>query len=189
MKNIALFASGEGTNAQNIIDYFKLSDTVKVKLVVSNNPSANVLSRAKKEDVDSVIINRNTFYESDQIITTLNVAHIDLIVLAGFLWKIPESLIKAFPNKIINIHPALLPKYGGKGMYGIKVHDAVVAAKEKQSGITIHYVNEQYDEGKIISQHVCVIEKFDTVEDVAKKIHELEKEFFPSEIEKIVLSF
>ena len=188
MKNIAIFASGEGTNAQNIIDYFKLSDKVKVKLVVSNKPSANVLKRAKNAGIDTLIIDRNMFYETDKTIEALKTANIDLIVLAGFLWMIPESLIKAFPNKIINIHPALLPKFGGKGMYGMYVHKAVVAAKEKQSGISIHYVNEQYDEGKIIAQHACLITESDTSEEVAKKIHELEKEFFPSTIEKILLS-
>ncbi len=189
MKNIAIFASGEGTNAQNIIDYFKLSDKVNIKLVVSNKPTANVLNRAKNEGVDTLIIDRKMFYERDITIEALRLANIDLIVLAGFLWMIPESLIKAFPNKIINIHPALLPKFGGKGMYGMKVHEAVVAANEKQSGITIHYVNEQYDEGKIISQHVCLITESDTSEEVAKKIHNLEKEYFPSTIEKILHSF
>ena len=189
MKNIAIFASGEGTNAQNIIDYFKSSTQIKIALVVSNKPSANVLKRAKQDDVATLIINRESFYESDETINTLKSANIDLIVLAGFLWMIPESLIKAFPNKIINIHPALLPKFGGEGMYGMHVHNAVVEAKEKESGISIHYVNEYYDEGKIISQHTCILSSMDTPEMVAKKIHQLESEFFPKAIEKLINSF
>lgn len=189
MKNIAIFASGEGTNAQNIIDYFKSSATIKVALVVSNNPSANVLKRAKEEGVPVLILDRKNFYGSDQIINQLKSANIDLIVLAGFLWKLPANLIDAFPNKIINIHPALLPKFGGQGMYGMHVHKAVVEAKEKESGISIHFVNEQYDEGKIISQHTCPLSVADTPEIVAKKIHQLEKEFFPRAIEKVITSF
>lgn len=186
MKNIALFASGEGTNAQNIIDYFKSSATIKVALVVSNKPSANVLKRAKQEGVDTLIIEREAFFESDQIIQQLNSANIDLIVLAGFLWKLPENLIAAFPNKIINIHPALLPKFGGQGMYGMHVHKAVVEAKEKESGISIHFVNAHYDEGEIISQHTCALSTTDTPEMVAKKIHALEKEYFPRAIENVI---
>jgi phosphoribosylglycinamide formyltransferase 1 len=186
MKNIAIFASGEGTNAQNIMDHFKSSTTIKVVLVVSNKPFANVLNRAKREGVDTLIIDRKGFYESDQVIDCLISVNIDLIVLAGFLWMIPESLIKAFPNKIVNIHPALLPKFGGKGMFGMHVHKAVVEAKEEVSGISIHYVNEQYDEGEIISQHSCALDVLDTPEIVAQKIHQLEKEFFPKAIEKIL---
>lgn len=189
MKNIAIFASGEGTNAQNIIDYFKSSTTVKVALVVSNKSSANVLKRAKQEEIPILILERTVFYESPQIINQLKSAHIDLIVLGGFLWMIPENLIHAFPNKIINIHPALLPKFGGKGMYGMRVHRAVVEARENESGISIHFVNEQYDEGKIISQHICSLSASDTPEIVAKKIHQLEKEFFPKAIEKAITSF
>jgi phosphoribosylglycinamide formyltransferase-1 len=128
MKNIAIFASGEGTNAQNIIDYFKKSDVAKVALVVSNNPKANVLNRALHEGVPTAIVERNAFYESDALIYLLKSNAIDLIVLAGFLWKIPSNLIQAFPNKIVNIHPSLLPKFGGKGMYGMNVHKAVVSA-------------------------------------------------------------
>ncbi len=186
MKNIAIFASGEGSNAQNIIDHFRSSTTIKVALVVSNKASANVLNRANQERIPELIIQREEFYGSEKIIDRLRSAKIDLIVLAGFLWMIPQNLIHAFPNKIINIHPALLPKFGGKGMYGMHVHEAVVKAKEKESGISIHYVNEHYDEGKIISQHACPLSITDTPEMVAKKIHHLEKEFFPSAIEKAI---
>ncbi len=185
-KNIAIFASGEGTNAQNIIDHFKSSDRVNIALVVSNKPSANVLNRAKNAGVPSLLITRNAFYESEETINNLKSANIDFIVLAGFLWMIPESLIKAFPNKIINIHPALLPKFGGKGMYGMNVHRAVVEAKEKETGISVHFVNEQYDEGEIISQHKCVVEPDDTAEVIAEKIHQLEQAFFPKVIEKLL---
>jgi phosphoribosylglycinamide formyltransferase-1 len=183
MKNIAVFASGEGSNTQNIIDYFNSSDYgIKVVLVISNNSKANVLNRAKEAGIPSLILDRNTFYDRHQLIELLKSANIDLIVLAGFLWKVPENLIKSFPNKIINIHPALLPKFGGKGMYGMHVHHAVVQAKEKQSGISIHYVNENYDEGQLISQHRCTVSLSDTAETVANKIHKLEIEFFPKAI-------
>ncbi len=188
MKNIAIFASGEGTNAQNIIDYFQTSDKLKVALVVSNKATANVLNRAKKAMIPTLIISRADFYESDRTIQALKATHIDFIVLAGFLWMIPPNLIHAFPNKMINIHPALLPKYGGKGMYGMNVHTAVVNAGETESGISIHYVNENYDEGEIIEQHRCSISKGDTAETLAEKIHELEYEFFPKAIEKALLA-
>lgn len=188
MKHIAIFASGEGTNAQNIIDHFKSSTTIKVALVVCNKPSANVLNRARHEGIETLILDRETFFESDKIVQQLSSANIDLIVLAGFLWKIPENLIHAFPNKIINIHPALLPKFGGQGMYGMHVHKAVVDAKEKESGISIHFVDPHYDEGQLISQHACPILITDTPEMVAKKIHQLEKEFFPKVIEKVITS-
>jgi phosphoribosylglycinamide formyltransferase-1 len=187
MKNVAIFASGEGTNAQNIIDYFSTSDTIKVALVVSNKSTANVLNRAKKANIPTLVISRADFFESDTTIRALQTAHIDFIVLAGFLWMIPENLVRAFPKKMINIHPALLPKYGGKGMYGTHVHKAVVDNKENESGISIHFVNEQYDEGEMISQHRCNILPTDTPETVASKIHALEQEFFPKAIEKILL--
>jgi phosphoribosylglycinamide formyltransferase 1 len=187
-KNIAIFASGEGTNAQRIIDYFKSSDKITVALVVSNKSTAPVLKRAENAKIPTLILSKETFYQSDQIVEELRSAKIDLIVLAGFLWMIPENLVKAFTNKIVNIHPALLPKFGGKGMFGMNVHKAVVSAKEKQSGISIHYVNEHYDEGKIISQHSCEINENDTPETVAEKIRKLEHEFFPRIIEKILLN-
>lgn len=186
MKNVAIFASGEGTNAQNIIDHFKSSRTIKIALVVSNKPTANVLNRAKEANIPTLVMSRTDFFESDAIIQVLQTAHIDFIVLAGFLWMIPENLVRAFPKKIINIHPALLPKYGGKGMYGMHVHKAVVDNKEKESGISIHFVNEHYDEGEIISQHHCLVTAADTPETVAEKIHALEQEFFPKVIEKVL---
>ena len=186
MINIAIFASGEGTNAQNIINYFFGSEKIRIGLVVSNKSTANVLNRATAKGVPTLIIDRNSFYNSTQTIDQLKSANIDLIVLAGFLWLIPESLVKAFPNKIINIHPALLPKFGGKGMYGMKVHEAVIESKVKESGISIHFVNEKYDEGKVISQHKCKVDENDTPETLAHKIHQLEYEFFPAAIEKVM---
>lgn len=186
-KNIAIFASGEGTNAQNIIDHFKSFDNIHIAIVISNKPQANVLNRAKAMGVPTLIIDKNVFYESDAVVQQLKNLNINLIVLAGFLWMIPESLVKAFPNKIINIHPALLPKYGGKGMYGMNVHKAVIEAKEKESGISIHFVNEKYDEGEIIEQHKCSLTENDTAETLAKKIHQLEFDFFPKAIEKILV--
>jgi phosphoribosylglycinamide formyltransferase-1 len=187
MKNVAIFASGEGTNAQNIIDYFRTSDKVKIVLVVTNKPTANVLNRAKKANIPTLVISRADFYESDNTIKALQAAHIDFIILAGFLWMIPENLVRTFPKKMINIHPALLPKFGGKGMYGMHVHKAVVDQKETESGISIHFVNEHYDKGEIISQHRCSLSAMDTPETVAEKIHALEQEFFPKVIEKVVL--
>lgn len=185
-KNIAIFASGEGTNAQCIIDYFKSSDKISVALVVSNKSTANVLKRAEIAKVPTLLIDKPDFYESEAVINKLKAAKIDLIILAGFLWMIPDSLIKAFSHKIINIHPALLPKFGGKGMYGMNVHKAVIESKEKQSGISVHYVNEHYDEGEIISQHSCDVSENDTPEILAQKIRKLEHEFFPKVIEKML---
>ena len=186
MKNIAIFASGEGTNAQHIIDYFKNSTAIKVSLVVSNKSTANVLNRAKESNIPALIITKEDFYESDKTIEQLTHYTIDVLILAGFLWMIPESLIKAFPDKIINIHPALLPKFGGKGMYGMNVHKAVIDSKEKESGITIHYVNEKYDEGKLIFQHTCVVCENETPESLAQKIQRMEHVFFPREIERLM---
>ncbi len=186
MKNIAIFASGEGTNAQNIIDYFKNSTTIKIKVVVSNNPQANVLNRAKKEGIPTLLINRDAFYKSNKVIEQLQELKTDWIILAGFLWLIPENLLAGFSGKIINIHPALLPRFGGKGMYGMKVHEAVIEAKEKESGITIHYVNKEYDKGEIIAQHRCTVNSSDTAQTLSTKIHELEQEFFPKAIEQVI---
>ena len=185
MKNIALFASGNGTNVQRIAEYFADSNEICVKLVVCNKATAYVLERANKLQIESLLIDKDTFYHSDKIVEKLRNLEIDLIVLAGFLWLIPENLIQAFPQKIINIHPALLPKYGGKGMYGMHVHEAVVANKEAYSGISIHYVNQNYDEGDIIFQEKCAISSEDTAEDVAKKVHELEYVHYP----KIIKDF
>lgn len=188
MKNIAIFASGEGTNAQNIINYFKNDAEIKVALVVCNKPKANALKRAKESAIPTLLINRNNFIESDEAVDVLKNAKIDLIVLAGFLWLVPSNLIKAFPNKIINIHPALLPKFGGKGMYGMKVHEAVIASQEKESGISIHYVNENYDEGELIAQYKCKLTNTDSADTLALKIHELEQQFFPVIIKQLLKS-
>ncbi|MFL5764451.1 MAG: phosphoribosylglycinamide formyltransferase [Bacteroidia bacterium] len=185
-KKIAIFASGEGTNAQSIIDHFRNSAGIKIVLIVSNRPEAKVLDRAKKEGIPALVIDRKMFYESDSVVSHLQNAGIDLVVLAGFLWMIPGNLVKAFPDRIVNIHPALLPKFGGKGMYGMNVHKAVVAAGEKESGISIHFVNEQYDEGKIISQHCCPVDVNDSPEQLARKIQQLEHTFFPKVIEKLL---
>lgn len=187
MKQIAIFASGEGTNAQRVIDYFRGSE-VKVALIICNNPTANVLKRAERNGIPSVLIDKEMFNKGDSILKKIQDAKIDLIVLAGFLWKIPENILRAFPDKIINIHPALLPKFGGKGMYGQNVHKAVIAAGEKESGITIHYVNEHYDEGKIILQKKCDVSKDDTPEILAQKVLQLEHEWYPKAIEQILKS-
>jgi phosphoribosylglycinamide formyltransferase 1 len=157
-KNIAIFASGGGSNALKIIEHFVLSSKGKVALIVCNKSNAGVLKIAEQFDIQTLIINRTDFYESENIKETLEAREIDFIVLAGFLWLMPAYLVKAFPNKIVNIHPALLPKYGGKGMFGHHVHEAVKAANETQSGMTIHYVNEHYDEGNVIFQATCSLE-------------------------------
>jgi len=186
MKRIAIFASGSGTNAENIIKYFNNHKTISVDLVLSNNKKAKVLERANRLGVSSITFDKNDFIFSDKVLNLLK-EKADFIVLAGFLWKIPTSIINAFPNKILNIHPALLPKYGGKGMYGMHVHNAVVKNNEKESGITIHFVNENYDEGGIIFQKRFEVLSTDTAENVAEKIHELEYRYFPEIIEKVLL--
>ena len=186
MKKILIFASGSGTNAQNIIEYFNKSVENKVSLVFSNKKDAKVLDRAKKLGVDTVVFTREDLYQKNKVIEMLENERPDLIVLAGFLWLIPPSIIKKFPNKIVNIHPALLPKYGGKGMYGMHVHRAVIDNKEAESGITIHFVNEEYDAGDIIFQATCPVEEGDTPELLAQRIHSLEQENFPQVIEKVL---
>lgn len=185
VKRIAIFASGSGTNAQNIIEYFSENEKINIDSLWSNNSNAYALTRAQKLGVKTFVFDRNEFYKSDKITETLKKRKVEMIVLAGFLWLIPETIVNNFV--IINIHPALLPKYGGKGMYGMNVHKAVVENKEKQSGITIHFVNECYDEGKIIFQATCDITEKDTPEDVAQKVHALEYKYFPQEIEKVAL--
>ncbi len=187
MKNIAIFASGSGTNAEKIMERFASSKDIKVSLVLVNNPEAGVIKRAEKFNVPVVVFDRNQFSKSDEIVNVLSRNSIDLIVLAGFLWLIPENIVNAFPHKIINIHPALLPKYGGKGMYGEKVHQAVVQSGESESGITIHYVNEKYDDGAIIAQYKCVVEAEDSADAVASKIHKLEHKHFPEVIEQLLI--
>ena len=187
MKRIAIFASGEGTNAQILIDHFKGSE-VEIALIVCNNSAANVLKRAKNANIPSLLIDKETFYAQDSVLQKLLNEQTDLIVCAGFLWKIPDSILHAFPNKILNVHPALLPKFGGKGMYGLNVHKAVIEAGEKESGITIHYLNEHYDEGKIILQKKCEVTKNDTPETLARKVQQLEHEWCPKIIEQILKS-
>ena len=186
MKRIVIFASGSGSNAENIIKYFQKNKLAKVTLVLSNKSAANVLVRAKKLSVPSKTFNKSELINSDRIVNILRNESPDLIVLAGFLLKFPKTILKDFPNKVINIHPALLPKYGGKGMYGMLVHESVVKNKESETGITIHYVNENYDDGAIIFQKSFQLSENDTSESVAHKIHELEYEFLPKVIEEIL---
>ena len=186
MKNIAIFASGSGTNAQNITDYFKTDKSIKVSLILTNNPDALVLERAAKLGIPSMVFTRKDFYESDSVLNTMREYKITFIVLAGFLWMIPNNLLKAFPRRIINIHPALLPKYGGKGMYGDKVHQAVIRSGDKKTGISIHYVNDHYDEGEIIFQDSFEIQADDTAESIANKVHAMEYKYFPKVIEEII---
>jgi phosphoribosylglycinamide formyltransferase-1 len=188
MKNIAVFASGSGTNAQNIAEYFMADQDICVALILSNKPDAYVLERAKKLNIPSVVFNRSDFYESEMILDTLHQNKIDFIVLAGFLWLIPDYLLKAYSGRMINIHPALLPKYGGKGMFGDKVHQAVIQSGDKQTGITIHYVNDHYDEGEIIFQDCINILPEDSAESIAKKVHALEYKHFPRVIKEIIRS-
>jgi phosphoribosylglycinamide formyltransferase 1 len=185
MNKIAIFASGSGSNAENIINFFKENKKIEISLVFSNNKNAGVIQRAVNLDVKCLFFSRTDFYESKKVLQALKNNNIDFIVLAGFLWLIPEYLIDTYPNKIINIHPALLPKYGGKGMYGMNVHKAVVKNKDSESGITIHYVNKEYDKGNTLFQAKCSILPSDTPEDIAKKVHELEYEHFPKVIEKL----
>ncbi|WP_323787568.1 phosphoribosylglycinamide formyltransferase [Psychroserpens sp.] len=186
MKRIVIFASGSGTNAENLIKFFHNRENVSVIQILSNNPHAKVLERAKKLKVSALSFNKIAFAETSHILDLLKSVKPDLIVLAGFLWKFPEHILAEFPNKVINIHPALLPKYGGKGMYGMNVHETIVSNKEKETGITIHYVNEHYDEGAIIFQAKCAVNPSDTAHDVAQKIHKLEMNHFPKVIEKLL---
>jgi len=186
MQHIAIFASGNGTNAQRIVEYFIDSVKVNICRIYSNKPDALVLKRAANFGIPTTVFSRYDFYHSDEILHLLEVEKIDLIVLAGFLWLIPENLLKAFPNRIINIHPALLPKYGGKGMYGMRVHEAVIKSGDKKSGITIHLVNEKYDEGRIIRQVKCPVLPDDTPESLATKVHALEYQYFPRVIENVL---
>ncbi|MBD8389581.1 phosphoribosylglycinamide formyltransferase [Dysgonomonas sp. BGC7] len=186
MKKIAIFASGSGTNAENIAQYFSESHDISVSLIISNKKEAYVHQRAKNLSIKSATFSKDEFDNTNKVLECLKQNNIDFIVLAGFLLKIPQNLISAYPDKIINIHPALLPKYGGKGMYGDNVHKAVVENKEAESGITIHYVNENYDEGAIIFQAKCTVDSADSYEDVAKKVHTLEYMHFPVIIENIL---
>lgn len=185
---IGVFASGAGSNAQNIINYFRGHAFIRVALVICNKPAAGVVSIAQKEKIPLLLIERDRFFNGDAYLDELLRYRIDFIVLAGFLWKIPLPLIKNYPGRIINIHPALLPKYGGKGMYGIHVHEAVIAAKEKESGISIHFVDDHYDHGDLIFQARCTVTERDTPETLAQKIHQLEQTHFPKCIEETIVS-
>lgn len=186
MKKIAIFASGSGSNAENIAGYFKDNENLNIECIYSNKEDAYVLERAKKFNIPTFVFSRDDFYNSNKVLDSLKNYQVDLLVLAGFLWLVPDNLVKNFT--IINIHPALLPKYGGKGMYGERVHQAVVENGETESGITIHYVNEEYDEGQVIFQAKCEIEADDNAEDVAEKVHALEYKYFPRVIEELLLT-
>lgn len=185
-KRIAIFASGSGSNAQKIMELYKRSPDVEVALVLTNNPDAYVLQRADNFEIPSHVFDRHEFYHTDTIIDMLKNLDIDLIVLAGFLWLIPKNLIHEYPGRIINIHPALLPKFGGKGMYGDHVHNAVLAGGETEGGITIHYVNEQYDEGEFIYQGRYKIEPGDTLETIKFKGQQLEHLHYPRIVDMII---
>ena len=185
-KNIAIFASGSGSNTENIIRYFRENEAIQVSLVLSNRSDAYVLERAHRLGVPCNVFPKEDWMAGDEILAVLQEYHIDFVVLAGFLVRVPDLLLHAYPNKIINIHPALLPKFGGKGMYGDRVHEAVVAAGETETGITIHYLNEHFDEGEVIVQYRCPVLPQDTAEDVAKKVHALEYEYYPQVIERLL---
>jgi phosphoribosylglycinamide formyltransferase-1 len=187
MTNVAVFASGEGTNVENLIRHFANSKEVKIKLVVTNNPEAGVVKRAEKYKKNIQLVSKDALNNyTDQLIDFLQTEKVDLIVLAGFLLKVPEKIVKAFPKRIVNIHPALLPMHGGKGMYGSRVHEAVIKNGSKVSGITVHYVDEEYDNGEHILQAMCRVDENDTPESLAKKIHELEYFYFPKAVEKAI---
>lgn len=186
MKKIVLFASGSGSNVENIVKYFENDVRVEIAKVYCNSPNAYVIERCVKLGLPCRVFGREEFKEKGEILDELQSLKPDLIVLAGFLWLIPLSYVESFPNKIINIHPALLPKFGGKGMYGERVHQAVVESKETESGITIHYVNSKYDEGQVIRQEVCAVTSSDNADDVAQKVHQLEYDFFPKVIKEVL---
>ncbi|MCU0461112.1 MAG: phosphoribosylglycinamide formyltransferase [Bacteroidales bacterium] len=186
MRKIAIFASGSGTNAENIIKYFSNRNNAKVTLVLSNKREAYVLLRAATLEVKSVFFDRNEFYNQRKVLDYLLENGIDFIVLAGFLWLVPNNILEEFDGRIVNIHPALLPKYGGKGMYGEKVHKAVIDNHDTESGISIHYVNRNYDEGGIIFQAKCRVDFRDTPETLASRVHALEYEHFPRVIEELI---
>ena len=185
-KRIAIFASGSGSNAQKIMEHFKYSDEAEVALILTNNPDAYVIQRADNFEIPAHIFDRDEFYKTDNVVNILKNLNIDLIVLAGFLWLVPNNLLKAFPNQIINIHPALLPKYGGKGMYGDHVHKAVLANKEEEHGITIHFANEHFDEGEIIYQARFKVDPNDTLDIIKFKGQQLEHQYFPKIIENLI---
>ncbi|MFD2582076.1 phosphoribosylglycinamide formyltransferase [Pedobacter vanadiisoli] len=185
-KRIAIFASGSGSNAQKLMEHFKRSNEIEISLVLTNNAEAYVLQRADNFEIPTHIFDKNEFYKTDEVVDLLKNLDIDFIVLAGFLWLIPKNLIHAYPGRIVNIHPAILPKFGGKGMYGDHVHNAVMAAGETEGGITIHYVNENYDEGEYIYQARYRIDKSDNLEMVKFKGQQLEHQHYPRIVETIV---
>jgi len=187
MRNIAIFASGSGTNAENIIKYFSNKNTAKVSLVLSNKRQAMVLKRAEENNIRTVFFEHKEFYVTGKVLRYLLLYKIDFIVLAGFLWLVPENIIEQYAGRIINIHPALLPAYGGKGMYGDAVHKAIIASKDKESGITIHYINKFYDKGDIIFQTKCKVDPSDTPASLAEKVHALEYQHYPVVIEDLVV--
>ncbi len=186
MKRIAILASGAGSNAENILRYFQDSHEVAVVLIASNKADAGVLNIARRHHVETYLLNKSNFIETTSFADYLKTLQVDLVVLAGFLWKVPPSLVSAFNRRFVNIHPALLPKFGGKGMYGHHVHEAVYAAGEKESGITIHFVNENYDEGAIIASFSVPIEATDTVDDIERKVRALEIAHFPEVINQVL---
>lgn len=187
MKRLAIFVSGSGTNMERIGQHFSQHPKIQASLVVCSDPRAAAISRAEKLGIETVVIDKNDFRQGDKLLKLLQEKQIDWLILAGFLWLIPAELVAAFPNRIVNIHPALLPAYGGKGMYGERVHQAVIQNQEKQSGITIHYVNNNYDEGNIVFQQSLTIATNETPESLAQRIHQLEHAFYPEVIEKLVL--
>jgi phosphoribosylglycinamide formyltransferase-1 len=186
MPRLALFASGNGSNVQRLAEYFSGHPSITIPLIICNNPRAIVLQRAEKLGIPAHVFTREEFYTPGLVNDALRSFQVDFLILAGFLWLIPDDLLKSFPGRIINIHPALLPKFGGKGMYGHRVHEAVISAGETESGITIHFVNERYDEGEVIFQATCPVAPDDSPESLAAKIHELEYSYFPGEVEKVV---
>lgn len=187
IKKIGVFASGSGTNTEHIVHYFRSHNYIRVGLILCNKPHAGVIERAKKLDIPYCVFDREMFKDAGHMLGVLRDHDIDWIVLAGFLWLVPAYLVQAYPDKIVNIHPALLPKYGGKGMYGERVHQAVLENGEKETGITIHYVNNEYDRGEIIFQRSCDVLSGDTTEELAKRVHELEYKYYPEVIEQVIL--
>jgi phosphoribosylglycinamide formyltransferase-1 len=188
-KRIAIFASGSGSNAQKIMEHFKYSGDAEVVLVLCNNPDAYVLQRADNFEIPSHVFDRQEFYQTDDVVELLKRLEVDLVVLAGFLWLVPVNLLQAFPNKIINIHPSLLPKHGGKGMYGDRVHQAVLDAGDEEHGITIHFVNENFDEGEVIYQGRFKVEPGDTLEEIKFKGQQLEHLHYPKIVENLIKKY
>jgi len=186
LKKIAIFASGTGSNATKIVAHFRNHPSISIGLIISNKSTAKVLKMATANNIPTLLINRTDFYQTESLLKDLEQHQIDFIALAGFLWLIPPYLVKAFPNKMVNIHPALLPKYGGKGMYGQHVHQAVRTNNEQESGITLHYVNEKYDEGNLIFQAACPVDTTDTPTDIAKNVLKLEHYYFPRILESLL---